>query len=171
MDAIKALAPKGSTITGLEPMKTKAEAAKKRRLNVIQSFIGVNTPRANYISVINVFSHVYDFDAFLRDINSVLFPKGELFIETGDTTNLKKRDSFPGELGLPDHVAFGALKHFEGFLQRNGFKIIHTRRDRVDGVIFTIKNLVKKALGRNVKLMWPYSSPYRTLFIRAQKLD
>ncbi len=171
MDAIKLLAPKGSKVIGLEPMKVKSEAAKKRGLSVLQSFIGPETPRAQYISLINVFSHVYDFDALLRDIHSVLLPNGELFVETGDATDLINRDDFPGELGSPDHVAFASLKHLEGFLQRNGFQIIKARRDRIDGTIFTIKNIAKKLLGRNVRVMWPHTSPYRTLFVRARKLD
>ena len=171
MEAVGSLAPEGSKIIGLEPMKLKAEAATQRGLLILQSFIDPDTPKANYISLINVFSHVYDFDDLLCDIHSVLLPRGELFIETGDVSGLKSREDFPGELGSPDHVAFAGQTHITGFLERNGFEIIKMRRDQIDGYLFTAKNVVKKILGRNVKMMWPNSSPYRTLFVRARKLN
>lgn len=171
MEAVASLTPQGSKVIGLEPMKLKAEAATQRGLDILQSFIGTDTPKANYISLINVFSHVYDFDSLLRDIHLTLLPAGELFIETGDISDLKSRDDFPGELGSPDHVAFAGREHITGFLERNGFEIVKIRRDQIDGYLFTAKNIVKKILGRNVKMMWPNSSPYRTLFIRARKTN
>lgn len=171
MESIAAIAHKDSKVIGLEPMTIKAQAATKRGLDVIQSFIGPETPKVEFISLINVFSHVYDFDTLLQDIHNTLLPDGELFIETGDFSNIKDRNTFPGELGLPDHVAFATLSHIEGFLERNGFEVVKSRTAAIDTVMFSIKNVVKKIIGRNVRLMMPYTSPYRTLYVRARKLS
>lgn len=69
--------------------------------------------------------------------------------------NVIKRNQFPGDLGLPDHVAFASEKHLKGYLERNGFRIISINHRRVDGVFFTIKSLIKKLIGRNTFLALP----------------
>jgi hypothetical protein len=110
-------------------MTVKAQAARRRGFDVNASFIGPHTSKCGYASLINVFSHVNDFDAFLQEIYGVLEDGGELLVETGDMEGLRAREDFPGDLGL----------------------------------------VVKKILGRNVVLKWPYSSPYRTMRVRAKK--
>jgi len=169
VEAVASLAPQGSWVRGLEPMVVKASAAQKRGLDVIPSFIGPDTPCCQFASLINVFSHINDFDAFLRDVAGVLEEGGEFFMETGDVSDLASRDDFPGELGSPDHVAFAGSKHLVGFLNRNGFDIVSIHRAPIDGYLYTVKNMVKKAIGRNVILKLPYSSPYRTMRVRARK--
>jgi SAM-dependent methyltransferase len=169
VEAVKAIAPKGSKVRGLEPMQVKATAAQKRGLDVIPTFIGPDTPKSQYVSLINVFSHINDFDEFLGEVGGILDPGGELFIETGDMSGIESRDEFPGILGSPDHVAFASRRHLEGMLERRGFSIVTVDLRSIDGYIFTAKNIVKKLLGRNVRLSWPFSSPYRTMRLRARK--
>lgn len=169
MDAVSGLAPRGSKVSGLEPMIVKAKAAQARGLNVLASYITPEIGRYRYASLINVFSHINDFDAFLQEIATILEPHGELLVETGDMSGLRSRDDFPGDLGLPDHVAFACEKHLFGFLARNGFDVFSTHRYRIDGLTYTAKNVVKKLLGRNVILKLPYTSPYRTMLVRARK--
>jgi len=170
VDAVSALAPKGSKVTGLEPMRVKAAAAQKRGLNVIASYIEPSIGKFEYASLINVFSHINDFDGFLQQISSVLTDRGELLLETGVMEGLKSRNDFPGDLGLPDHVAFACTKHLRGFLERNGFEFISAHPASIDGYVYTIKNVVKKMIGRPVIVKWPYSSPYRTVRVRARKI-
>jgi Methyltransferase domain len=169
VEAVMSLAPAGSSVIGLEPMLVKAHSAQKRGLNILPSFIGPDTPKCQYASLINVFSHMNDFDAFLRDIAGVIEDGGDLFIETGDMGNLTSRSDFPGDLGSPDHVAFASSKHLAGFLDRNGFDIVSIHRAQIDGYLYTLRNAVKKAIGRNVVLKMPYSSPYRNMRVRAKK--
>ncbi len=169
VEAVSSLAPQGSAVIGVEPMQVKARAARQRGLNIVTAFLGPETPRCEFASLINVFSHVNDFDAFLRDVAGVLEDEGELFIETGDVGELATRDDFPGELGLPDHVAFAGSKHLAGFLDRNGFDVVSVQRASIDGYLYTLKNVIKRAVGRDVVMKMPYRSPYRTMRVRAKK--
>jgi SAM-dependent methyltransferase len=169
VDAVELLAPTGSTVVGLEPMIKKARVARSRGLNIISDYIGPDTPRSEFVSLIDVFSHINDFGSFLLEIRSVLTDHGELFIETGDIGSLVARDDFPGVLGLPDHVAFAGEKHLIGFLERYGFVPVSIEKARIDGVVYAAKNVVKKLIGRDVRLKLPYTSPYRTMRIRARK--
>lgn len=169
MDAVKSLAAPESRITGIEPMAVKAQSAIKRGLHVQVGYVGPQSEQAQYASLINVFSHIYDFDALLNDIHALLLDKGELFLETGDMTKVVRREELPFELGSPDHVAFASESHIRGFLERNGFDIVSIDRKRVDGMIHSVKNIVKKIIGRDVLIKIPYTSPYRTMFVRARK--
>lgn len=169
IDAVTALAPKGSSVSGLEPMEPKARAAKARGLNVINDYLGPSTPKTQYASLVNVFSHLNDFDGFMRQVHAVLLEGGELFFETGNAAELKLRSNFPGTLGLPDHVAFAGEKHVIGYLDRAGFDIVSINRVRVDGLIYTAKNVVKSLIGRETLVKLPYASAYRTLRVRAKK--
>lgn len=169
MDAVRSIAPAGSRIVGVEPMASKAAAAQRRGLDVLNSYVDGNTPRVGYASLINVFSHVYDFDLLLRDIHGALLPGGELLIETGDMTLVKNRSDVPSELGSPDHVVFAGEAHVRGYLERNGFDVVSVTRARVDDLMFTLKNVAKRLLGRTVVLGLPYQSPYRTMYVRAKK--
>lgn len=169
VEAVNRLAPAGSNISGLEPMKVKAAAAASRGLNVVASFITAGTPKVQFASLINVFSHINNFDAFLQDASGVLLDRGELFIETGDMTDVVSRSDLPGDLGLPDHVAFAGVKHLSGFLDRNGFDVVSVDRAAVDDYLFTLKTVVKKVIGRDVTVKRPFSSPYRTMRVRARK--
>lgn len=169
VEAVKNLAHPGSTLLGLEPMKPKVIAAKTLGIEMIHGYIDKNTPKCQYASAINIFSHIYDFDDFLIRVRTILEDGGEFFIITGDMTNVQMRTQFPGELGVPDHVAFASEHHLRGFLERNGFEIISIQHRRIDGLFFTAKNLIKKILGRDTIVSVPFSSPYRDIQIRAKK--
>lgn len=169
VEAIVGIAPIGSTICGLEPMRPKILSAKSRGLNMIEGFIDKNTPIFSYASLINVFSHVYDFDRLLREIRGILTDDGELYIETADIGDVAIRDEFPGELGLPDHVIFASEMHLRGFLVRNGFNVLSVERIRIDTIFYFIKSILKRCIGRDIAIQIPYLSPYRSIGIRAKK--
>jgi SAM-dependent methyltransferase len=169
VEAIMDIAPKGSLVCGLEPMRPKIVKAKLRGLNIIEGFIDENTPTFSHASLINVFSHVYDFDKLLREIKDILTDDGELYIETADIGDVSVRNDFPGELGMPDHVIFASEIHLKGFLERNGFYVLGIERARIDTIRHFIKSVVKKCIGRNVAISIPYLSPYRSIGIRAKK--
>ena len=171
VEAITALAPMGSKVEGLEPMKPKAEQAIARGLAITQDYLRPTHSKVGFVSVIDVFSHIPEFDKFLLDVKSVLEPGGELLIETGNLADLSNRDEFPGELGLPDHLVFAGERQLCGYITNAGFEIIHVEKIRIDGMVNLIKNIVKKVLGRPVKLALPYTSNYRQLFVRARLLD
>lgn len=168
LEAVTSLAPAGSTIRGLEPMHPKVVKARERGLNIAEDYLRPGQPRAQVISIVDVFSHIPDFRAFLGDVRAALEPGGEIYIETGNLADLRTRDEFPGELGLPDHLVFAGEKHIVGFLDRAGFDVVRIRRWRIDGVVNFAKNVAKKLLGRPAAFGIPYSSDYRQIQVRAR---
>jgi 2-polyprenyl-3-methyl-5-hydroxy-6-metoxy-1,4-benzoquinol methylase len=168
VEAVTAVAPTGSRVQGLEPMKPKAEHARARGLAVTEAYLGPQHAGVDVVSVIDVFSHIPDFHAFLRDVKNVLNANGEILIETGNLADLANRSDFPGELGLPDHLVFAGEKHLRGYLDRAGFDVIRIEEFRIDGLGNLVKNIVKKIIGRPVTTSVPYTSKYRQLLVRAK---
>ena len=140
----------------------------KTAFKVGKQYLTKDGRKVEIISVVDVFSHIPDFDAFLADVRAVLEPGGELFVETGNLADLDRRAEFPGELGLPDHLVFAGEKHLLGYLDRAGFEVVRIRRRRIDGLVNLAKNIVKKIIGRPAALGVPYTSKYRQLQVRAR---
>jgi SAM-dependent methyltransferase len=169
IEAVSTIAPMGSKIVGLEPMKPKAANARARGLTIKECYLNDVDEKFNILSLINVYSHIPDFRSFLKDVKKVLTVNGEIFIETGNTADLKSRNEIPGELDLPDHLVFAGEKHLVGYLTEAGFSVISIKRNRVDGLMRVVKNIAKKLLGRkDVTLTIPYTSAYRSIMIRAK---
>jgi 2-polyprenyl-3-methyl-5-hydroxy-6-metoxy-1,4-benzoquinol methylase len=168
VEAITAIAPPGSIIEGIEPMKPKVENARGRGLKVREKFVSEIREKYDFVSIINIFSHIPDFRAFLKDLKNVIKTGGELLIETGNIGDLVHRREVPSELNLPDHLVFAGEKNVIGYLTEADFTIVSTRRMRRDGIINFAKNIVKKLIGRHVTLAIPYTSRYRSILIRAK---
>ncbi|MCE2917717.1 MAG: class I SAM-dependent methyltransferase [Rubrivivax sp.] len=168
VEAVKALAPAGSRVVGLEPMGPKAAEARRRGLEIIENYLHPGLDKVQVVSVVDVFSHVPDFGAFLSDVRAVLEPGGELFLETGNLADLDRREEFPYELGLPDHLVFAGERHLLGYLERAGFEVVGIRRWRIDGLLNLAKNIVKKLIGRPAAFGIPYTSRYRQIQVRAR---
>jgi SAM-dependent methyltransferase len=167
VQAVERIAPSNSYIIGIEPMKPKVEDAILRGLKIKNGYLDSIDEKFQYISLINVFSHIPDFNSFLKDLKDRLLPYGEIILETGNAADLESK-SVPGDLSLPDHLIFAGEKHIIGFLEREGFNIIEIKRYRIDTFFGFIKDVIKKIIGKNVNLVIPYSSDYRSLFIRAR---
>ena len=102
VEAVSQLAPAESVVEGLEPMGPKAADARSRGLRITQDYLRPGHPPVDVISSIDVFSHVPDYRAFLRDVAGALKPGGRVIIETGNLADVSTRGEFPFELGLPD---------------------------------------------------------------------
>jgi SAM-dependent methyltransferase len=168
VEAVSLLAPPGSDVMGFEPMKPKADSARARGLKVTNDYLRSDQPKVDFVSSIDVFSHIPDYAAFLGEIRGVLKPGGEVFIETGNLADVEDRGEFPGELGLPDHLVFAGEKHMRGYLERLGFEVVSVRSRRIDGLVNLCKNAVKLLIGRPAALGIPYRSKYRQLQLRAR---
>jgi 2-polyprenyl-3-methyl-5-hydroxy-6-metoxy-1,4-benzoquinol methylase len=168
LEAVSALAPRGSTIIGCEPMHHKADIARANGLNVVDRYLGPKEFQADVISIIDIFSHVPNFAEFLAVVASNLAPNGSLFIETGNLADLGSRREFPGELGLPDHLAFAGEKHLINYLSNAGFDVLEVQRQRIDNFRHFAKNTVKWIIGRPSVLAIPYTSNYRQIRIKAK---
>ncbi len=171
IEAVVALAPPGSKIEGLEPMKPKVVYARRRGLIIKEKYLSEVKEKFDFLSLINVFSHIPDFRVFLKDVKNVLKVNGELFFQTGNAGDLISSHEFPNELNLPDHLVFAGEQHIIGYLSEAGFSIIEIKRMRQDGLINFAKNIVKKIIGRQVVLAIPYTSPYRTIMVRAKLIS
>ena len=168
VEALQQLAAQGSAIVGLEPMSPKARKARERGLTIIEDYLRPGHGRVQVVSTVDVFSHIPDFGEFLSAVKEVLQPGGEFFVETGNLADLRRRDEFPGELGLPDHLVFAGESHILGFLDRAGFDVVRVRRERIDGFTNLGKIVIKKLMGRPGQIGWPYTSAYRQLQVRAR---
>ena len=170
IEALSLLAPSGSLIEGVEPMKFKSAYAISKGLSVTNSYLSSINRKYQYASNVHVFSHIPDYRSFLKDVVSVLEPNGEFFLETGNAADLLSSKEVPTELDLPDHLTFAGKKHLIGLLEESGFEIITIREVRRDDLLNFFKNIVKKLIGRKVSLRIPYTSNHRALQIRARLL-
>lgn len=169
LDAVSGLVSPESFILGLEPMKPKADVANSLGYKTLNSFITSDVTSSQFVSSINVFSHLNNFDVFLQDVSSILDSHGEFLLVTGDMKNVIRRDQFPGPLSLPDHVAFASYSHLIGYLERNGFTVVNSYSWAIDGFRYSAKNLIKYLLGQPVCVSLPYTSGYKSIAIRAKK--
>ena len=169
MEALKSLLPAGSRIIGIEPMTHKAEAARARGLDVVNDYLGANQFEADFISNIDVFSHIPDYRGFLSVVASNLRPDGQVIIETGNTADIGPRDQAPNELGLPDHLVFSGRSTMKRYFESAGFQIMHVTEERFDTLLQMTKNLAKLILGRPSYVRLPYTSAYRQVIYRAVK--
>jgi len=139
-------------------------------LNIKEGYLDTIQEKFQFVSLINVFSHIPDFSSFLKEIKNKLLPNAEIFLETGNAADVKRK-YVPGDLSLPDHLIFAGEKHIKAFLEREGFIIVEIKRIRIDTLWGFIKDVIRKLIGKNVNLVVPYSSAYRSLFIRARLKD
>lgn len=168
VEAVSALAPSGSRIKGIEPMKPKATRARAHGLTINEKYLCDVTEKFDFVSLVNVFSHIPDFRVLLEEIKNVLVDNGEFYLETGNIGDLVDRHEVPTELDLPDHLIFAGEQHLTGYLSEAGFSIVAIRRIRNDGLINFVKNIIKKLIGRKVTLAIPYTSRYRSILIRSR---
>ena len=168
VEAVTALAPPGCKIEGLEPMEPKRKSATARGLSVRDCYLSDEQGEFDFVSLVNVFSHIPDFPDFLADLKKVLPVGGEFFIETGDVSDLDISE-VPHELNLPDHLVFANEHNLTECLKRAGFTVVDVQKQRTDTVLHCTKLVVKKLIGRGVSLALPYRSRYRTMRIRARR--
>ncbi|NBR70929.1 MAG: class I SAM-dependent methyltransferase, partial [Proteobacteria bacterium] len=84
VEAVRSLAATGSACEGIEPMVPKAQDAQRRGLPVRAAMMEDVQEQYDVISLIDVFSHIPDFHAFLRDVKRLLGPRGEILLKTGN---------------------------------------------------------------------------------------
>lgn len=168
IEAVSLLAAPGSNIEGIEPMKPKADHARARGLRMREAFPTDITEKYQYVSIINVFSHIPDFRVFLKSVKNLMEFNAEILIESGNAGDISYRHDVPTELDLPDHLVFAGEKHLVGYLAEAGFSIVTINRLRKDGLINFAKNIIRKLSGRQVSLKLPYTSHHRSILVRAK---
>ena len=165
--ALRRVMPKGSVLKGIEPMEAKAARARALGFDVQACRLADVTERYDVVSLINVFSHVPDFDHFLEEVQGVLRPGGMLLPETGNGGELMRRIEYPGALDLPDHLVFAGSMHIATYLERRGFTVLAVEKRRMD----TAADCTRIAMGAlrrgRIDVRIPYASAFRTIFVKA----
>lgn len=173
--ALKEITDKRSIIQGIEPCKAKLEKARKLGLNVNENLDDIDL-KYNFISLINVFSHLPDPISFIYDIKQKLTSNGEIFLVTGNGGDIPP-DKYPGSYYLPDHLVFAGEKHIIGIFKCVGFEVIKINRYKEflpeNMLIGLTKHIVKRVIGLPSKysLLSKYNGPFRSLWIRACLCD
>jgi len=168
VEAAKSVFPTGSIVEGIEPMIPKAENARAQGLPIKTGLLEDVEGTYDAISLIDVFSHLPDFESFLASLKRLLNRNGEVFLKTGNAADLPSRSDFPGPLILPDHLMFGGVSQVSQFLQQSGFSVVRVSEVRFDGIGYTLRNYARKVFGHPVSVGLPYQSKARILYIRAR---
>jgi 2-polyprenyl-3-methyl-5-hydroxy-6-metoxy-1,4-benzoquinol methylase len=119
------------------------------------------------VSVMNVWSHLPDPVAFMKQVRTLLAEGGLILVQTGTGGDLASAADYPDALLLPDHLNFAGERHVVGVLEQVGFEIKSIRRKRADTATFAAQNAVKWLLGRPARLTIPYQSPFRAIYVLA----
>jgi SAM-dependent methyltransferase len=128
---------------GLEPNVNKQESARKRGLDVGYFDLETHDTKYDFISLLNVYSHLPDPMKTLTAWRRLLKPGGEIFLETGDTASLGSEDHYR-PFNLPSHLSFASQDIVVDILRKVGFEITKIRKYPVFEVDFV--RLVKEAI-------------------------
>jgi 2-polyprenyl-3-methyl-5-hydroxy-6-metoxy-1,4-benzoquinol methylase len=162
------------TLKGSEPNIFKIQNARNHHLDVDFLDLESHEKQYDFVSMLNVFSHLANPYMFLENLKNLIKQDGELFIETGHSSHLLPRfHSKP--YFLPDHLSFGNKKILVNILEKSGYQILKVKIYR--GIYYPdykfinfIKELAKLILGRK-NLFHSYFPVYEhgDMFIRAKK--
>jgi len=121
--ALKRFSSNGLLVKGVEPNLTKATSAKNRGLDVSYFDLAGHKEKYDYISILNVYSHLSDPRRIIGEWRSLLVPGGELILETGDTADLNS-EQHPKPFFLPDHLSFASEAIVRNLLEELCFEVI-----------------------------------------------
>ena len=133
---------------GLEPNIIKQNRAQKLGLDISYFDLDNHTTQYDFISLLNVYSHLQDPVTELSRWKHLLKDGGELLLETGDTANLESKDHYR-PFNLPDHLSFASEEIVVSILKKAGFTI----KDIKKYSPFHISpGLIAKEI---IKIFWP----------------
>lgn len=137
--------------TGLEPNANKRASAAKRGLDISYFDLEKHEQAYDFVSLLNVFSHLPDPVDALTKWKRLVKLDGELLLETGDSANLDRKHHHRPYY-LPDHLSFASEEIVVSILERVGFRVLDIRKYRSPAYpVFSLGNLFKQA----VKLVRP----------------
>jgi SAM-dependent methyltransferase len=176
LETLKILFGENLSLKGSEPNKYKSSSCIERGLDVEFLDLPKHSDKYDFISLLNVYSHLPNPIEFLHNLKRILNPGGEIFLETGHSSHL------PAKLHhkpyyAPDHLSFANQEIVENILKRNGFEILQTKIYRHEQFpeITEVKRIVRQLA--NIVLnkggwsnLFP-KQPDRDMFIRARLVD
>lgn len=123
LEALNKFSSNGVIAKGVEPNVKKAAAARNKGLDVGYFDLAEHPEKYDYISILNVYSHLPDPPKIIGEWKSLLLPGGQLILETGDTADLTV-EQHPKPFYLPDHLSFASEKIVANILKKSGFEVL-----------------------------------------------
>lgn len=158
-----------STVDGVEPCRHKVERARSLGLPVCLRTLGeVEAGRYDYVSLINVFSHVPDPREFVSEVITKLGPGGELLLVTGNGGDIDVAD-YPQRLQLPDHLVFAGQKHVVSILEGAGLSVVSVKDYRTSRPRPALAEHAERLLSRALQRRVGHSGAFRSLWVRARR--
>jgi SAM-dependent methyltransferase len=112
---------------GSEPNQRKASSARSRGLDVAFRDLANENTTYDFVSLLNVFSHLPHPPELLQQLRTKMRPGGEVVLQTGNWAELE-RHSIPDRLHLPDHLSFGSEPIVRRVLEAAGFSVTSVLR-------------------------------------------
>ena len=176
IEALKEFLPNQTDIEGFEPNEWKRNFAQRIGLNVHSSMDFLSGRTVDFISLLNVYSHLSNPCDDFRGYHKMLNPNGLLLIQTGDASGLTPLD-MPQPYFLPDHLSFASEPILRTLLEREGFFV--ERVCRYPAVHFSwlqcAKEIIKyflPAKRSNLRAMLNHRKyAQRDMYIVARKMD
>ncbi len=161
---------------GSEPNEAKAQFARNMNLDV--SFVDLDThvEKYDFISLLNVYSHIPDPVKFLSDLKKNLTPNGEFLIQTGHACHLPVK-LLPKPYNLPDHLSFANCELVENICKKLGFEIVKVKiytdkKSFLSQIVKFVKETAKILLRRRKSFRGLLSRiPPETFFIRCRLIS
>jgi len=171
--AIKNFTNDNIDIIGSEPNLDKQKIAIEKKINTTFIDIENTNDKYDFISMLNVYSHIYNPVDFIQKVKKLLKPNGEIFIETSDTVSFSAKQHYK-PFYLPDHLSFASEKILKDIFERNGFKFISIKKTPLvkGGFYKFIKELIKFFLPKyKSKLKEMIKFRETDIFLRFKKID
>lgn len=151
------------TARGTEPNINKQESACQRGLNVSYFDLESHENSYDFISILNVYSHLPYPLEFLTLLRRLLNPEGEILIETGNSAHLSAKDHYR-PFYLPNHLSFASEDIVVGILKRLGFEVLSVNKYPYP---FLPKSDLKSIIKEVVKVVLP---GYKSRILEYQKM-
>lgn len=127
LQALKTFTGNRVRARGLEPNVLKAAAARKKGLDVSFFELAEHTEKYDYVSLLNVYSHLPSPPTAISEWKQLVVDDGHLVLETGDTADMRP-ELHPKPYYLPDHLSFASESIVVGVLEKAGFEILAVRK-------------------------------------------
>ncbi|TAL68333.1 MAG: class I SAM-dependent methyltransferase [Bacteroidetes bacterium] len=178
MTALKVKFENKLILKGCEPNSAKVESALSKGLDVEAFYPEEHSESYDYVSLLNVYSHLTNPLNSLNNWKKLVKPGGELLLETGDTTDLTK-ETIAKPYYLPDHLSFATKNIVIDILKRVGFEILKIHYFRHQGIpelnIVNVPYDIKETITgkKNIKELKKYTKKYshRDMWVRARRID
>lgn len=169
LSAAAKLLPQGAHVEGIEPSLRKREFALSKGLKVTDAALETfPSASLDFVSLMNVFSHLPEPVEFLGQIAHVLRPGGLLIVLTGNGGEVARHE-YPGPLDLPDHLIFVGETGLRSALEQSGFSVLSIHRlpsfIPENPALRLLKNIARFALRR--PLVHANKGRFRNLVVKA----